>query len=116
GVTVRSRVLHQLIGKAGLQGELSEQQQKKKLEGWTRQRTALPEYEDRDLPRLIELASTELKLIVAERDLTRQMKLVETRFWAVWGHMLKTFKPLTLRLRRYLALRRLREEIKFIWY
>jgi Flp pilus assembly CpaF family ATPase len=116
GVTVRSRLLHQLIGKAGLQSEMSEQQQKKKLEGWTRQRTALPDYEDRELPRLIELAGTDLKLSGADRDLTRQMKIVETRFWTVWNHMLRTFKPLTLRLRRYLALRRLREEIKFIWY
>jgi Flp pilus assembly CpaF family ATPase len=112
GLAVRSRLLHDLIERSGITTQTFKESRQR--ESWTRLRTALPEYEQ-ELSRLVAEARREMDL-TANPDLTEQMKVVEAKFWDFWKALLAGRSTPPARLRRYLGLRRLREEIKFIWY
>ncbi len=112
GVSLRSELLHALSTRSGV--ETSSLQKNKEAEGWSRMRTALLDQE-RDVERLVEKTRTALELGALD-DLTEQMKRVEERFWTYWQELLTGPSAPPARLRRYLALRRIKEEIKAIWY
>jgi Flp pilus assembly CpaF family ATPase len=112
GVGLRSELLHALSTRAGV--EISTLQKNKEAEGWSRLRTVLLDQE-RDVDKLIEKTRGALGLGSID-DLTEQMKRIEDDFWKYWQDLLAGSSAPTARLRRYLALRRIKEEIKAIWY
>lgn len=112
GVGLRSELLHALIARSG--EETGTFQKHKEAEGWSRMRTALLE-QDREVERLVEKTRLALELGEVE-DLTKQMSRMEEDFWQFWETLLCGSSVPPARLRRYLALRRIKEEIKAIWY
>ena len=112
GAGLRSELLHALSACAGM--EAGTLQKNKEAEGWSRMRTALLD-QDRDVEKLVE--KTRLALGLGDLDdLTEQMKRIEEGFWPFWEELLRGPAAPPARLRRYLALRRIKEEIKAIWY
>jgi pilus assembly protein CpaF len=112
GVALRSELLHALSTRAGV--ETSSLQKNKEAEGWSRMRTALLDQE-REVEKLVEKTRAALQLTTLD-DLTEQMKRIEETFWTYWQELITGATAPPARLRRYLALRRLKEEIKAIWY
>ncbi|HEY7314772.1 MAG TPA: ATPase, T2SS/T4P/T4SS family [Gemmataceae bacterium] len=112
GVALRSELLHALTARSGV--ETGTLQQNKEAEGWSRMRTALLDQE-REVEKLVEKTRTALQLNALD-DLTEQMKRVEEGFETLWQEWLAGPSAPPARLRRYLALRRIKEEIKAIWY
>jgi Flp pilus assembly CpaF family ATPase len=112
GVSLRSELLHALSVRSGV--ETSSLQKNKEAEGWSRLRTALLDQE-REVDKLVDKTRTALELGTID-DLTEQMKRIEEGFWTYWQELLAGPAAPPARLRRYLALRRIKEEIKAIWY
>ncbi|HZV06366.1 MAG TPA: ATPase, T2SS/T4P/T4SS family [Gemmataceae bacterium] len=112
GVGLRSELLHALSARSGV--EAGTLQKNKEAEGWSRMRTALLD-QDRDVEKLVEKTRTALGLGAVD-DLTEQMKRIEEGFWPFWEELLSGAAAPPARLRRYLAVRRIKEEIKAIWY
>lgn len=112
GAGLRSELLHALSTRSGL--EAGTLQKNKEAEGWSRMRTCLLE-QDREVERLVEKTRLALGLDTLD-DLTEQMKCVAEGFWPLWDELLRGAGAPPARLRRYLALRRIKEEIKAIWY
>ncbi|MBX7103818.1 MAG: CpaF family protein [Gemmataceae bacterium] len=109
GVAVRSALVRQLLartetGTAALRA----------TDSWGRMRIALPEAEA-DLDRLAADAARALGLD-SHADISRQMTSVDDEFWAYWNTLLTRRESLPPQLCRYLALRRVKEEIKDIWF
>jgi pilus assembly protein CpaF len=112
GVGLRSELLYALSTRSGV--EAGTLQKNKEAEGWSRMRTALLD-QDREVERLVEKTRLSLGLVEVE-DLSEQMKRIEEGFWSFWQDLLGGSATPPSRLRRYLALRRIKEEIKAIWY
>lgn len=112
GAGLRSELLHALSARSGM--EAGTLQKNKEAEGWSRMRTALID-QDRDVERLVEKTRIALGLAALD-DLTEQMKRIEENYWPFWEELLRGQGGPPARLRRYLALRRIKEEIKAIWY
>jgi pilus assembly protein CpaF len=112
GVALRSELLHALSARSGV--EAATLQQNKEAEGWSRLRTVLLDQE-REVEKLVEKTRAALQLGSLD-DLTEQMKRIEENFWSFWQELLAVPSAPPARLRRYLALRRIKEEIKAIWY
>jgi pilus assembly protein CpaF len=112
GVGVRSALLNRLIANSGLRAENFKDQNE--VETWRRLRTKQPEME-KELKNLVIRLEAGLGLEGLE-DLTAQMGVVRTGFWRLWQDLMggkSAPSPLT---RRYLALRRLKEEIKDFYF
>jgi Flp pilus assembly CpaF family ATPase len=112
GVGVRSALLNRLIANSGLRAENFKDQNE--VETWRRLRTKQPEME-KELQNLVIRLEAGLGLEGLE-DLTAQMGVVRTGFWRLWQDLMggkSAPSPLT---RRYLALRRLKEEIKDFYF
>ena len=112
GVALRSELLHALSARSGV--EAGTLQQHKEAEGWSRLRTVLLDQE-REVEKLVEKTRIALQLGSLD-DLTEQMKRIEENFGSFWQELLAGPSAPPARLRRYLALRRIKEEIKAIWY
>ncbi len=112
GVGVRSALLNRLIANSGLRAENFKDQTE--VETWRRLRTKQPDME-KDLHNLVVRLEAGLGLEGLD-DLTAQMGVVRTGFWRLWQELMAGKSapgPLT---RRYLALRRLKEEIKDFYF
>jgi Flp pilus assembly CpaF family ATPase len=112
GVGVRSALLNRLIANSGLRTENFKDQSE--VETWRRLRTNQPEME-KELQSLVVRLEAGLGLEGLD-DLTAQMGVVRNGFWRLWQDLMggkSAPSPLT---RRYLALRRLKEEIKDFYF
>ncbi len=112
GVGVRSALLNRLIATSGLRTENFKDQSE--VETWRRLRTNQPEME-KELQGLVVRLEAGLGLEGLD-DLTAQMGVVRNGFWRLWQDLMggkSAPNPLT---RRYLALRRLKEEIKDFYF
>jgi len=112
GVAVRSELIHQLISASG--DALNTFDVEKDLTGWDRLRTAIPDLEN-ELRRYARWGEENLKL-ARYNDLTSKMAEVESGYWPLWQKLTKSGKGLPTRVSRYFALRRLKEEIKDLWF
>ena len=117
GVAVKSELIRRLIADSG---EAHRPRGADAADAdWVRLRTAVDDHEQ-ELKRLVEKA---LKVIDAPlagtpdaADLSARMRVLKERFWPFWEETLKGPRPPGANLRRYLALRRVKEEIKDYWY
>jgi pilus assembly protein CpaF len=107
GVAVRSMLVQQLVAEGGDRDHPPEPA------AWDRFRSAVPDLEA-ELGRLAAAAAAALGL-AGQADLSDRMRRIEAGFWDFWEKRLA--KPgVPPRLARYLAIRRLTEEVKDVWY
>jgi Flp pilus assembly CpaF family ATPase len=111
GMAVRAALVSRVIARSGLKIETFHTQED---DTWRRPRTRVPEAEDQ-LTRLVERLHMGLGL-GALHDLTDQMREIQSRFWPLWSHLLRGKGAPAPSLRRYLALKRLKDEIKAFWF
>ena len=112
GVAVRSELTRQLIAKSGVTTQTFKDAEE--TAAWARMRTELPGHE-RGLAALVEDVRSALTLDPGG-DLTDQLRKLDADYWPTWDRRLRTTPVPAPALRRYLALRRLKEEIKDVWY
>lgn len=112
GVAVKSAMIGRLIASSGIKAENFKDQTE--VENWRRLRTQQPEMEQA-LRQLVLRLEAGLGLEGMD-DLTGQMAVVAGGFWGLWRDLLAgKWAPQPL-VRRYLALRRLKEEIKDFYF
>ncbi|MCU0703138.1 MAG: CpaF family protein [Fimbriiglobus sp.] len=120
GVAVRSELIRQLIADSG-ESERRARGSDPSDAQWVRMRSGLHAQED-ELKGLVGRAKDDLARHLAAEgaedaaDLSARMKGVAARFWAFWKELLAGPHAPGSTTRRYLALRRLKEEIKDYWY
>ena len=107
GVCVRSKLVQSLIDQAD-SGTTTSIQDKC---AWNKMPSSAPHL-DSALDELVELVAQRLCL-ASERDLSRQMELIERGFWVVWDSQAS---QLLTDFRLYLAKRHLKKEIKDIFF
>ena len=110
GMAVRSELLSHLVADAG---EKTDNAARKLKDGWERLRTRQKALEDAGAALVTEMA--ECLDTGRSDDLTEQIERVETGFWPAWDAWVVRKYP-SLAVRRYLAVRRLKKEIKDSWY
>jgi len=109
GVSVRSELLFRIVARAGERAPEST----RAADGWQRLRTSQKRMEEKFDDLVTEI---EIEVGVNPRaDLTAQLDAVDERFWDSWQALLDR-RGVDPPLRRYLALRRLKKEIKDVWY
>ena len=103
GVAVRSALVHRLAANSGPTTEPD----------WARVRLSVPELEA-ELARIVESAEFALDLR-RYPSLTEQVGAVDAGYWNFWQTLTEE-RRLAPRVLRYLAIRRLTEEVKDVWY
>jgi len=112
GVGVRSALLNRLIATSGLKTENFKDPAE--VDTWRRLRTNQPEMEE--VVRQLVLRLESGLGLEGMDDLTSQMSVVRDGFWRLWQDLVSgRWAPNPL-VRRYLALRRLKEEIKDFYF
>lgn len=112
GVAVRSALIRQLVLRQGTSH--TSLRDGPERSHWSRMRIILPEPERA----LEELAreSAAASGVDGSDDLSDQMQRVEREFWNYWRTRIAGPGPLSPQLCRYMALRRIKEEIKDLWF
>ncbi len=112
GVCVRAELIRKLSEEAGEQAQ--KLRSREYFDSWSELKVRDPARED-DLGRLVLRAKMALGLDKID-DLTAKMKKVKNDMWGYWYELLKNRDAPSYQTRRYLALRRVKKEIKDLNY
>ena len=119
GAAVRAELIRKLGAQAG--GQIQRLRAAEQVDSWAELRIR-DDAGEKELTRMVTDATAGMGLDSAARDLTARMSCVKKDFWGWWTARLagehRDFgrQAPSPQVRRYLALRRARQEIKALWY